>query len=223
MRPAPPYALHTITVEKSVKVFKSIGCETKFEDFAAAAFDAHKGALQKDLSMHARICIWRANQSLAVITSKVDMLAVFAELRSSEVQRELQIFTESKGGPGMSLQDDTLMDKLISRNEKATALGNMSSAKETKYDLRKDLEDNIKENLQVSENLLHALQVNVRFYMETTVRREGDRIIETLLASPQDRISAQVRLFAVYWPLIRALTPPWVQTIYEVWTEMVGA
>lgn len=175
-----------------VKVFKSIAWEGKLEAFATA-FDGHKDALHKDLAMHTALGIERANETLSTVDvvvksskEKLDMILLFQQLRSPD-ERELWKFIESKGGPDKFLQDDTLMNELIARTEKNTA-DELSSVNEVKYDVRKDLADIIKENLEVSENKFRALQVNIQAQMEQTVRREGDRIIGTLLSGPQDRI-----------------------------------
>lgn len=142
--------------------------------------------------MHAGLGIERANQTLSAVAasisatdSKIGMVLLFQELRSAE-ERELRKFIESKGGPEEFLHDDKLMDELIARTEKGTV--SPTSSKELKYDLKKDISDIIKDNLQISENLFHALQTNISIKMETTVRREGDRIIGALLTSPGDRI-----------------------------------
>ena len=79
------------------------------------------------------------------------------------------------------------MNELVARTEK-DASGKLTSLSEVKYDVRKDIADIIQENLEVSENKFQALKVNIRTQMEQTVRREGDRIIGSLLAGPQDRI-----------------------------------
>ena len=168
--------------------------------------------------MHASLGIERANQTLSVVTatvtatdSKVDMAILFQELRSPE-ERELRKFIESKGGPDKFLKDDALMDELIARSEKnapSSKSGKVqeASGKEIKYDLRKDISDIIQDNFKVSENLFHALRVNISVQMETTVRREGDRIIGTLLAGPGDRIidpvSTSPRVNFQYLPLYR--------------------
>ena len=143
--------------------------------------------------MHTALGVERANQKLAVVDvavrasgTKLDMLLLFQQLRSP-AERELWKFIESKGGPDKFLQDDALMNELIARTEK-DAPGKLTSLNEVKYDVRKDIADIIKENLEVSENKFQALKVNIRTQMEQTVRREGDRIIGTLLAGPQDRI-----------------------------------
>lgn len=149
--------------------------------------------------MHASLGIERANQTLSVVNAtvtatdtKVDMTLLFQELRSPE-ERELRKYIESKGGPDKFLKDDTLMDELIARSEKSAVPSKAS--KEIKYDLKKDITDIITENFKVSENLFHALQINISVQMETTVRREGDRIIGTLLAGPGDRIIDPVSAF----------------------------
>ncbi|GJE85201.1 hypothetical protein PsYK624_012790 [Phanerochaete sordida] len=175
-----------------VKVFKSIAWEGKLEGFATA-FDGHKDALHKDLSMHTALGVERANQTLSAVDvavktsgTKLDMILLFQQLRSPD-ERELWKFIESKGGPDKFLADDTLMNELLARTEKGTA-DQLTSVNEVKYDIRKDLAEIIKENLEVSENKFQALQITIRGQMEQTVRREGDRIIGTLLSGPQDRI-----------------------------------
>ncbi|EKM48544.1 uncharacterized protein PHACADRAFT_132334, partial [Phanerochaete carnosa HHB-10118-sp] len=175
-----------------VRLFKSIAWEDKLEAFATT-FDGHKDALQKDLSMHSALGIERANERLSIVDAvvkasgtKLDMVLLFRQLRSP-AERELWKFVESKGGPEKFLQDDALMNELISRTEKDTT-EQVTSVNEVKYDIRKDLADIIKENFEVSENKFQALQVNIRAQMGQTVRREGDRIIGTLLSGPADRI-----------------------------------
>lgn len=177
-----------------VKVFKSISWEGKLEAFAAA-FDGHKEALQKDLSMHASLGIERANKTLASVEvsvqstgSNLNMLLLFEQLRSPE-ERELRKFIESKGGADKFLKDSELMDELVDLSRRGEGTdGSQVNSHMIKADLKKDLGDLINEGIAVSDNKFCALQVNIRAQMETSMRREGDRIIGTILSGPHDRI-----------------------------------
>lgn len=181
---------------RSVKVFKSLSWETKLGEFATV-FEDHKEALHKDLAMHASLGISQANQTLGRMevvsgasSSKLNLLLLFQELRSPE-ERELRKFIESKGGAEVFLNDEALMRELIERsdNEGDHSIGaQMKLTKDLQRDLRKDLEELINDNQEVFSNKFTALQDNIRTQMETTMAREGDRIIGTILAGPHDRL-----------------------------------
>lgn len=187
----------------SVKVLKSFAWEKKLDGFASA-FDSHKAALQRDLSMHASIRLEHVATTVSSVdgtvksmSSKVDMVLLFQQLRSPE-ERELEKFVESKGGPEKFLQDEALMDELYVRSENLRAAGDSSPADESrqmisievdlKKELKKDLDQILKEASERSEDMFRALQITIQSKMEASMRREGDRIVSRLLAGPQDKI-----------------------------------
>lgn len=131
---------------------------------------------------------------------------VFDRMRSPE-ERELANFVKSKGGV-VAAPDDKLLKEILKnqqqRQEKEEEDPIKGSQKPdfpvniTKYkeELNKEVDTIVEENSVLFERAFGAIEISIR-EVKGTIVREGDRVIETILAGvnngPHERIVDRVR------------------------------
>lgn len=126
------------------------------------------------------------------------MKLVFSKLRSSE-EREISVFVASKGGPDNVLNSDSLLLDLMKRSEFRGTRGAASGSEklmleEVRRDLAKDLEVILAENSGIFYQKFEAQQRQIE-QVHDAVLKEGDRVINTIISGPHDRIVNKVRSF----------------------------
>ncbi|TCD61202.1 hypothetical protein EIP91_008790 [Steccherinum ochraceum] len=178
------------------KFFSSHNWESKFAD-VSTQFEDHKVALQHDLAIHTNRGVATANEALVGIQADLRRLMqmVFESFRSGE-EREVSAFVASKGGPEKVLKSDVLLAELLKMQKARDGrLGKSplpfgderSGVDDLRRDLTKDLGRILEENRSTFEHKFDAQQVQIERVRDTVVK-EGDRIINTMLSGPHERI-----------------------------------
>ncbi|GJE85128.1 VPS13 domain-containing protein [Phanerochaete sordida] len=188
--------------KKVVKLFRSLEWENKLEGFAKV-FEDHKEALHDDLAIFASVGIQQANETLGMVSLQVESvrdktstLLLLQALRSP-VDRELIREIELNGGADNVLKDENLMRRLVGKSgdKDAQGDGKMLSKdaqavllKDIVRDVNKSFSEMLQENEELFSRKFKAQQEVLVEEMSNVVRREGDRVINTITSGPHDRI-----------------------------------
>jgi hypothetical protein len=193
-----------------VKVFKSPGWERKFNDYVTI-FQEHKIAIHADLDLQISAGVSSANESIARVEAKVNLI-VFSLLRSSS-EKELITHMGSKR-PAAYLQNDSELQALIRFSEQKTIErkkdkdprvpdrdekgreGEDGFELKLMLDIKREMESSVEtmlaENMKVFSVKFDLQQKQIVADISVVVRREGDRLESALLSGPHDRILDQV-------------------------------
>lgn len=199
----------------AVKFFASHSWEGKFGS-VSQQFDEHTTKLQSDLAVHTNRGVASANQMLLGIQSDLGRLMklVFESFRSSN-EREISSFVTRYGGPEKVLKNDILLGDLIvlQRQQmdgprKPACLNPpdrsiQDEVLEVRKETQKDIGKILEENKKTFDQRFEAQRAQIE-EVRSTVVKEGDRIISTIVSGPHDRIVNKVRS-STYFISISAL------------------
>jgi hypothetical protein len=193
-----------------VKVFKSPGWERKFNDYVTI-FQEHKIAIHADLDLQISAGVSSANESIARVEAKVNLI-VFSLLRSSS-EKDLITYMGNKR-PAAYLQNDSELQALIRFSEQKTIErkkdkdprvpdrdekgreGEDGFELKLMLDIKREMvssvEAMLEENMKVFSVKFDLQQKQIVADISVVVRREGDRLESALLSGPHDRILDQV-------------------------------
>ncbi|KAF9530406.1 hypothetical protein CPB83DRAFT_179823 [Crepidotus variabilis] len=191
----------------AIKYFTSPKWKQRFTDIAEQ-FVAHQNAIQLELQMHLNIEIIKTNESLAILNKNVNIMmeTVFEKMQTSR-EREIASFVTSKGYHAGSREDSLLEDVLRNQQPRRTVedqkrMDEKAPAKRNQPDLPKNLDGFKKElnkyvdavledNSETFRREFDAIEARLK-EVKSTIIREGDRVIETILAGvgkgPHERI-----------------------------------
>lgn len=141
------------------------------------------------------------------LTNNVSKLmeAVFLFMQSPEEQELSAFVTANLGSPEIVLQDDVLLQKVISlqmkqKTSKDDHAGNRDQSNTTvstifklHHEVEKDVDQVIAENMYFDRKF-EVMRMHLD-EMQATVKHEGDRVIDAVLAGPHDRIIDWVSIF----------------------------
>ena len=190
-----------------MKFFASHSWEGKFADISRQ-FEDHTSKLQRDLAVHTNRAVNNANQMLLGIQTNIDRLTkmIFERLRTGEEQ-EISTFVTSKGGAEKVLKSDALMGELMKTQQlrddhpKYGPVNDDRSATtvlDVRRDATRDLDIVLAENRRTFEQKFEAQQIQMDKIRDTVVK-EGDRIINTIISGPHDRIVNKVSYLIELW------------------------
>ncbi|KAI0829941.1 hypothetical protein BC628DRAFT_1501118 [Trametes gibbosa] len=200
------------------KVLKSSSWDDKFKTFLTLFADRRK-AFTFALGMHIGKAVDDASRKLDSVDAKLDVvLAIFSALVTPD-QQQLESIIESKGGIQSVLGDDTILAGLLtykspnlpSGTEATLQIAGLQEVLQLRKDrmievgtVREQLSDTIEavvgKNLETFERKFTIQERRVAEEMESIVRNESDRVIESVLTGPHTRIQEHI--------------------IREVWMEM---
>ncbi|TFK64974.1 hypothetical protein BDN72DRAFT_962869 [Pluteus cervinus] len=144
------------------RTLKSKIYESRLADFGAI-FEGNKADLQRALSLHTARGVDAANEKLGSMENKVDqILQIFQQLNSPR-EKELQEFIEKNGGSKACIEDDALLEKLVSKGgETLTGVSGLVGRGDDRWNARqvllKELQEDVgemfKKNLVIFEKKL---------------------------------------------------------------------
>ncbi|KAI0633747.1 hypothetical protein C8Q77DRAFT_1157911 [Trametes polyzona] len=186
-----------------VKVIKSSSWDDKFKSYLTLFADRRK-AFTFALEMHVGKAVDDANRKLNAIDKKMSaILSLFSTLIPPEQQR-LSASIGGRGGLEAVLADDGALVSLSGIKIGSTAKHSPGSGRDELKDLREEILETtdaaVRKNLDTFERKFLVQHRRLMVEMQGLVRHEGDRIIDTVLSGPHDRIRNQA--------------------IHEVWKEM---
>lgn len=185
-----------------MRALKCVSWERTLNDFASK-FEEHRVALQTFLTVlinsnveHVDSVLADAYEAIKRVDSKIDVLLPFEKLQSDQ-ERSIRQYVEANGGEEKVLENNRLLQELLSRYDDGGGQPSSTErqeklAQELREDMRKDIGELLQSALGISSNLFDALSM----LMETTMRREGDYIVGSVLsglAGPANRVNDPVR------------------------------
>ncbi|KAI1787462.1 hypothetical protein LXA43DRAFT_1029206 [Ganoderma leucocontextum] len=192
----------------AVKFFTSLKWQAKFTD-VAQQFADHKAAIQFDLQIHASVGITTANVTLDAMSTDVGRLTenvgklmevVFERMRSPEEREVASLVASQPGGVEAALKDDVLLEQVLAAQRSKDGKGARRHASgagaqpedrtrtiaELRQEVNKDVEQVLADNKYFDQKFeVVRMQVDE---VKVTIRRETDRMIDTLLSGPHERI-----------------------------------
>ncbi|RPD72434.1 hypothetical protein L226DRAFT_154051 [Lentinus tigrinus ALCF2SS1-7] len=195
----------------AVKFFTSTKWQGKFTQ-VAQQFADHKAGIQFDLQIHASVGITTANVTLTAMNTSFTELnenvsklmeVVFERMRTPE-ERDLSAFVAKEaGGIDAVLKNDKLLEEVLAKrkfgsgkdvDEKGTKKrvvpGQTPDAVLTVTELRKEVNKDVEQVLadnKVFDQKFEAMKMQVD-EVKVEIRHESDRVIDTILAGPHERI-----------------------------------
>ncbi|KAF8647842.1 hypothetical protein AX16_006510 [Volvariella volvacea WC 439] len=183
------------------KTIKSKIYEGRLAEYGAK-FEAHKVTLERALTVHTAVGVDTANQKLD--QQDVQLKAIQQQLEhlftklDTPKEREVQKFIEENGGAKACIEKEDLLNKMIAKSGDSVSAVAGTNAKRGGDDLagarktllkeyNEDVDELFKRNAVLFEKKLDIQ----RAQLESTIRSEGDRVIETLLAGAHDKIIDQ--------------------------------
>ena len=197
----------------AVKFFTSLKWQGKFTD-VAQQFADHKTAMQFDLQIHASVGITTANITLSTVSTDMSKLTqnvgklmevVFERMRSPEEREVASLVASQPGGVDAALKNDVLLERVLAaqkaKDGKGAARRHGAGAEEDKTrtiaDLRQEVTKDVEQVLADNKYFEQKFEV-VRMQVDevkVSIRRETDRVIDTLLSGPHERIIDRVSKF----------------------------
>ena len=196
-----------------VKFFTSLKWQGKFTD-VAQQFADHKTAIQFDLQIHASVGITTANVTLSAVSTDMSKLTenvgklmevVFERMRSPEEREVASLVAAQPGGVEAALKNDALLEQVLAAQKSkdgkgagARRHGGGSGAEEDKTktiselraEVGKDVEQVLADN-KYFEQKFEVVRMQVD-EVKVSIKRETDRVIDTLLSGPHERIIDRV-------------------------------
>ncbi|KAI0699896.1 hypothetical protein C8T65DRAFT_580831 [Cerioporus squamosus] len=197
------------------KFFASWKWEREFTE-VAQQFVIHKKDIESDLQIHASIVVTKANTTLTAMSTSVTeiketmsklMKLVFERMRSPEERDLFVLVSEESDGIDAFLKNDKLVEELLAKHKTRVGIGKDKDEEGTKdlrraapdavltvIELRKEVNKEVEEVLadnNTFDKKFEALKTQLD-EVKVVVRHESDRVIETLLAGPHERIVDRV-------------------------------
>ncbi|KAF5375792.1 hypothetical protein D9757_011207 [Collybiopsis confluens] len=179
---------HTI-----VKFFTSPEWEKRFEDILTS-FKQHQQNIHGDLTILIGAGMKEAQTMLMKISETTSMTLLLQLLRSPKEQ-ELQRFVEENGGPARFLEDNQLMQELVIKtgDSETMSLNELTElSNEIKREVKKTVKESIEENFELFSGKFLAQQGQLKDHLDTSIQREGDRIIHEFGADAHKRVADMV-------------------------------
>ncbi|RPD68335.1 hypothetical protein L226DRAFT_346944 [Lentinus tigrinus ALCF2SS1-7] len=195
----------------AVKFFTSTKWQGKFTQ-VAQQFADHKAGIQFDLQIHASIGITTANVTLTAMSTSFTELnenvsklmeVVFERMRTPEERDLSALVAKEAGGIDAVLKNDKLLEDVLAKqkagpgkdkDEKGTKKravpGQTPDAVLTVTDLRKEVNKDVEQVLadnKFFDQKFEAMKMQVD-EVKVEIRHESDRVIDTILAGPHERI-----------------------------------
>ncbi len=192
-----------------VKFFTSLKWQAKFTD-VAQQFSDHKTAIQFDLQIHASVGITTANITLNTMSTDVGKLTenvgklmevVFERMRSPEEREVASLIASQPGGVEAALKNDVLLEQVLATQRSKDGKGarrhgggaeedKTRTISELRQEVNKDVEQVLAENKYFDQKFeVVRMQVDE---VKVSIKRETDRVIDTLLSGPHERIIDRV-------------------------------
>ncbi|RPD69596.1 hypothetical protein L226DRAFT_575426 [Lentinus tigrinus ALCF2SS1-7] len=191
----------------AVKFFTSTKWQGKFTE-VAQQFADHKRGIQLDLQIHASVGITIANVALtAMSTSFMElnenvsklMEVVFERMRTLEERDLSALVAKEAGGLDAVLKNDDILAEVLSKQKtgsnkekgmKRRVMPGQSGAPLTVTELRKEVSKDVEQVLADNtffDRKFEAMKIQVD-EVKVEIRHESDRVIDTILAGPHERI-----------------------------------
>ncbi|KAI0644515.1 hypothetical protein C8Q79DRAFT_777424 [Trametes meyenii] len=184
-----------------VKVIKSSSWDDKFKSFLTLFADRKK-AFSFALDVHVGKAVDDANRKLDAVDVKLSaILECFSTLVSLD-QQQLQNMVNSRGGLGAVLQDDSALVTLLKFKSSSSPGGPkgansqldkeesdpQAALKSLKEDLIESADIAMQKNMDMFDRKFAMQQRRLADEMKGLVRHESDRVIDSVLSGPHDRI-----------------------------------
>ncbi|KAI0766841.1 hypothetical protein BD413DRAFT_141310 [Trametes elegans] len=186
-----------------VKVLKSSSWDDKFKGFLTL-FDERRKAFAFALEMHVGKAVDDANRKLDAVGLKLDLVLTFFSSLVPADQQQLAEVVRNKGGPEAVMRDNsTLLSLAKYKTSSGTPVGKPadphtepghsdSNVGDELTALREELFDSadaaMEKNLKTFERKFAMQQKKLLEEMQGLVRHESDRVIDSVLSGPHDRI-----------------------------------
>ena len=210
-----PYVCTSTHARMAVKFFTSTKWQGKFTE-VAQQFADHKTGIQFDLQIHASVGITTANVTLTAMNTSFTELSenvtklmevVFERMRTPEEREVSAIVSKEPGGIDAVLKNDKLLEKVLAKQKtnkgkdkdddvtkkRATpgqALDAVLTVTELRKEVSKDVEQVLADN-KFFDQKFEAMKMQVE-EVKVEIRHESDRVIDTILAGPHERIVDRV-------------------------------
>jgi hypothetical protein len=180
--------------------------QSKFSD-VAEEFVTHQKAIQGELQIYVSIEVTNTNIMISTLNQNVTamMKMVFENTQPLE-EREIANFVRSRGGDP-SAPDDELLKEVIKNQKIMKRTAETAPIKggprqdfprdltKLKEELNKEVDAILVDNRKVFTRTFDAIEIRLK-EVKATIVREGDRVIETILAGvnkgPLERIVDRV-------------------------------
>ena len=194
-----------------VKFFTSLKWQGKFTD-VAQQFADHKTAIQFDLQIHASVGITTANIALSAVSTDMSKLTenvgklmevVFERMRSPEEREVASLVAAQPGGVEAALKNDALLEQVLAAQKSKDGKGagarrhgagaeedKTKTISELRAEVGKDVEQVLADN-KYFEQKFEVVRMQVE-EVKVSIKRETDRVIDTLLSGPHERIIDRV-------------------------------
>jgi hypothetical protein len=181
--------------------------QSKFSD-VAEQFVANQKAIQSELQIYVSIEVTNTNAMISTLNQNVTaiMKMVFENTQPLD-EREIANLVRVRGGDP-SAPDDELLKEVMKKQQRVKRTGETALTKgvqrqdfprdlnKLKEELNKEVDAVLVDNRKVFTRTFDAIEIRLK-EVKTTIIREGDRVIETILAGvnkgPHERIVDKVR------------------------------
>ncbi|KAL1755861.1 hypothetical protein FB107DRAFT_212592 [Schizophyllum commune] len=197
-------ACDTYTKKRLIaKVLKSYIYEKHLAGFSER-FAERRREIMLAISAHTTVVLTEVKDVLNANSQL--MLQLFRRLDTPR-ERDIRQSVDERGGPGACMKDDYKLKQLMRMEDGAVVAGGDTEARTDlaglKRELQESLGDSLEKNLTQFLGKLRALRdevIGAIQNVETSIHREGDRVIADLTKGPHERILDQ--------------------DIHELWREM---
>ncbi|KAI5824166.1 hypothetical protein K523DRAFT_366348 [Schizophyllum commune Tattone D] len=197
-------ACDTYTKKRLIaKVLKSYIYEKHLAGFSER-FAERRREIMLAISAHTTVVLTEVKDVLNANSQL--MLQLFRRLDTPR-ERDIRQSVDERGGPGACMKDDYKLKQLMRMEDGAVVAGGDTEARTDlaglKRELQESLGDSLEKNLTQFLGKLRALRdevIGAIQNVETSIHREGDRVITDLTKGPHERILDQ--------------------DIHELWREM---
>lgn len=200
-----------------VKVLKGPIWETRLASYGGL-FTKHRSEFEFALTIHTAVGVETANETLgdvqqmtAAIDAKVNMMMKMFQSLTSPEEAKLSKLVEKNGGSEAVQDDDKLLKELsnlqstdgVSSQVGASQISRRTGGKAYSFedlqdDLHADPDVAIEKNMTIFLRKFEIQQRRLLDEMTAVVKREGNRVIDTLTSGPHDRILDLVSLLFTF-------------------------
>ncbi|KAI0656683.1 hypothetical protein C8Q70DRAFT_329984 [Cubamyces menziesii] len=185
-----------------VKVLKSSSWDDKFKGFLTLFTDRRK-AFTFALEMHVGKGVDDANRKLDSVNTKLNLVLEFFATLVPPDQQQLGELINSRGGPDAVMKENDVLTALakykpsseVGSAKRADAHADLrsnkdpeGSLKELKEELFESADVAMQKNLETFERKFDVQRKKIIEEMQGIVRHEGDRVIDSVLSGPHDKI-----------------------------------
>ncbi|TBU21891.1 hypothetical protein BD311DRAFT_869699 [Dichomitus squalens] len=178
------------------KVIHSSSWSDEFKGYIQG-FMTRRGEFEFTLSLYIGHAVNTANDKLVSLEEKMDRVLRYFEACTSPEERELSRLVDLHGGPQAVMRDQDLLREIfetrvtgagLSGPERRGRQGVVDEFKELQEELQMDVQTAIRDNMEQFQAKFIIQQRELEEQMRRTMHREGDRIIDTIISGPHDKI-----------------------------------